>query len=247
MRGKYAVPASPTELADPLSVIDQCGWLKDSIRGRRLLCLGAGGGRHSALFAKLGAKVTVLDISGELLQLDRKMASELHLDITTVEGSIDDLSALPSNFFEVVLQPVSSCYVPSVRKVFQEVARVITPGGLYVSQHKQPASLQSSALLVGNHYSMQEKYKAGLPLPVLTTSLHHREAGMVEFLHTLEELIGGICQSGFVVEDLAEPRHADETAGTGTPGHRAIFLPPFVKIKARRVGAFPSGSPIIIG
>jgi SAM-dependent methyltransferase len=244
--GKYAVPASTTELADPLSVIDQCGWLKNSIAGSQLLCLGAGGGRHGALFAKLGAKVTVVDISGELLDLDRMVARKLNLDITCVETSMDNLSTLPNSHYDVVLQPVSSCYVPRVRKVFQEVARVIKPGGLFVSQHKQPCSLQASAFPLGNHYAIQERYVSGTPLPVVSTSLHHREAGMAEYLHTWEELIGGLCQSGFVIEDLAEPRHANESAENGTSGHRAIYLPPFVKIKARRLASGENPGSIII-
>jgi len=52
----------------------------------------------------------------------------------------------------------------------------------------------------------------------------------------LEELIGGMCRAGFVIEDLVEPLHADAEAERGTFGHRSQFVAPYLRIKARRVG-----------
>jgi hypothetical protein len=62
----------------------------------------------------------------------------------------------------------------------------------------------------------------------------HRENGTVEFLHRWDELIGGLCRSGFVIEDLVEPRHGRPQAEPGSFAHRSFYLPPFVTIKARR-------------
>ena len=38
------------------------------LAGLRVLCLAAGGGWHGPLFASLGAEVTVVDISGEMIE-----------------------------------------------------------------------------------------------------------------------------------------------------------------------------------
>jgi hypothetical protein len=70
-------------------------------------------------------------------------------------------------------------------------------------------------------------------LPSVTGSVH-REAGSVEFLHRWEELIGGLCRNGFVIEDLVEPKHANPQAEAGTWGHRSCYLTPYVTLKARR-------------
>lgn len=236
----YATPATSREFEDPLAVVDQCNWL-GNVRGRRLLCLAAGGGRHSALFAAAGAVVTVVDISPRLLELDREVARARSLSVTTIETSMEDLSMLGEAGFEIVVQPVSSCYVPDVRRVYQQVARVTVPDGIYVSQHKQPAALQAGAVPSGNGYLMNQPYDGKAPLPKVGSNFLHREAGAVEFLHRWEDLIGGLCQAGFVIEDLAEPRHADPKAEPGTAGHRACYLPPFVKIKARRIGGRKGG------
>ncbi len=73
-------PARDEDFADPLGTVDPLGWLGGDIRGKRLLCLAAGGGRHSALYAAAGADVTVLDISAEMLARDRAVATERRLN-----------------------------------------------------------------------------------------------------------------------------------------------------------------------
>ncbi len=89
--------------------------------------------------------VTVVDISPAMLELDRAVARERKLSIRPIQTSMDQLEMLTSNQFDLVIHPVSSCYLPDVRRVFAEVARVLRDGGLYVSQHKSPVSLQASS------------------------------------------------------------------------------------------------------
>src|SRR5207249_2916543 len=119
---RHTLPATAQELEHPLAVVDQCGWLGD-VHGKRLLCLAAGGGRHSALLAKAGAIVTVVDLSPKMLALDKEMAEKLGFKIRVVEASMDDLSALADASFDLVVQPVSTCYVPDVLAVYCQVAR----------------------------------------------------------------------------------------------------------------------------
>jgi SAM-dependent methyltransferase len=149
----------------------------------------------------------------------------------------------PAGAFEVVLQPVSTCYVADVAPVFREVARVLRDGGLYISQHKQPASLQAETLPGPKGYVITEPANRTEPLtPVLPC--WHREADAIEYLHSWSDIIGGICRAGFVIEDLVEPNgHANPLAEVGSWEHRCAFLPPYAKIKARRVGA---SSPILV-
>ncbi|MGE3409853.1 MAG: class I SAM-dependent methyltransferase [Pirellulales bacterium] len=209
-------------------------WLGD-VRGRRVLCLAAGGGKQSVLFAAAGAVVTVVDISPEMLALDRQVAAERGLNIRVVEASMDDLSALATASFDIVSQPVSTCYVPDVRPVFREVARLLGAGGLYVSQHKQPASLQADIRPSARGYELTEPYYRGGPLPPVVGS-PHREVGTLEFLHRWEEIIGEMCRAGFAIEDLIEPLHADEKSEPGSFKHRGRYVAPYVRIKARRTG-----------
>lgn len=231
---RFAQPVRTEELQNPLAVVDPPNWLGGNIRGQRVLCLAAGGGRQSALYAAAGGIVTVVDISAEMLRLDREVARAHSLSVTTIEGSMDDLSMLGVASFDLVIQPVSTCYVPDIRPVFREVARVMSPQGVYISQHKQPASLQISARPQSGGYAMTEPYYRSGPLPAEQDCLH-RESGTLEYLHRWEEILGGMCRAGFVIEDLLEPFHARSDALPGHFGHRSQFVAPYVRIKARRI------------
>ena len=240
-RQRFTRPASDEDVRRTRESVDGAGWLGDSIVGKRLLCLASGGGRQSAMYAAAGAIVTVVDLSPAQLALDRQVARERGLDINMIEASMDDLSALPPAGFEIVVQPVSTCYVPDILAVYREVARVTTVGGVYISQHKQPISLQADVAPSARGYELIEPYDRQGPLPPVVGSLH-REEGTLEYLHRWAELIGGMCRAGFVIEDLQEPNHAKEAADPGSFGHRSRFVPPYVRIKARRVGPSASGA-----
>jgi SAM-dependent methyltransferase len=220
--------AGPRAFENPLAAIDPCGWIEGGVRGKHVLCLAAGGGKHAPLFATAGAIVTVVDISSGMLARDRAA------NVRTIEASMDHLPMLLPGEFEIVIQPVSTCYVPDIHRVYREIARVTAPGGLYISQHKQPTSLQAEAVFNRDGYLVSDRVDRKEPLPALPTDLGYREAGALEFIHSWEDLLGGLCQSGFVIEDVIEPRHAKPDAPPGSFEHRCAYLPPFVTIKARR-------------
>jgi SAM-dependent methyltransferase len=169
-----------------------------------------------------------------MLALDRAVAAERGFDIRAIETSMDELSMFAPGSFDVVVQPVSTCYVPDVLAVYQQVARITAPGGLYISQHKQPASLQTSVEPSRRGYELTEPYYRTGPLPMVSGSLH-REEGTLEFLHRWEELVGGLCRAGFTIEDLCEPLHARPGAAVGDFAHRSQYVAPYVRIKARRI------------
>lgn len=240
---RLARPARDVDFADPLASVDGPGWLGGNIRGKRLLCLAAGGGRQGPIYAAAGALVSVLDISPAMLEQDREVARLRKLTVQTFEGSMDNLSMFADSSFDIVIHPVSTCYVPDIRKVYSEVARVTRPGGVYISQHKQPTSLQTT-LKPGadGAYRIKTSYYHNTVLPAESQPNLIRESGTQEYLHRWELLLGAMCRSGFQIEDLTEPMHADLSAGPGSFGHRSQFVAPYVRIKARR---FASANPTL--
>ena len=229
-------PASARELQNPLKVVDASGWLEGGIRGWKVLCLAAGGGRHGPLYAAAGGEVTVVDLSSAMLQRDREVAAEHGLHLQTVQTSMDQLDMFADAQFDLVIHPVSSCYLPSVARLFPEVARVTRPQGLYISQHKQPANLQASLDSYTGHYAIEHAYYDRRPVPPASSASLLREPGTQEFVHGWNDLLGGICRSGFMIEDVSEPNHARPDALPGTFGHRCHFIAPYLRIKARRSG-----------
>lgn len=228
-------PVSSDELANPLAILDARGWLGGSIRGWRVLCLAAGGGRQGPLYAAAGADVTVLDISPGMLEKDREAAKRFGMKIRILEGTMQDLRMFAQAEFDLVAHPVSTCYVPDPTNVFVQVAKVLRPQGLYISQHKQPGNLQSSLQARDGKYVVETEIGAAAKPVVAGESSWLREPNTVEYAHSLETLLGGICRAGMIIEDLSEPDHTRPDALPGSMGHRSRFLPPYLRIKARRL------------
>jgi len=234
-KNRFTKPASDEDFNNPLSVVDGCGWLGGNIHGKRVLCLAAGGGRQGPLHAAAGADVTVVDISNSMLVIDREVAAERNLSLQTVLTSMDDLSMFANGSFDIVIQPVSTCYVPDIAPVYLAVARVLRGGGLFISQHKQPASLQASQQPVNGNYVFETPYYTNCPLPSGQPGSLVREPGTQEFLHRWEQIVGWMCRAGFVIEDLVEPVHSKPNAPMGSFAHHSTYTAPYVRIKARRV------------
>jgi SAM-dependent methyltransferase len=208
-----------------------------NLAGLEVLCLAAGGGKHGPLYAAAGARVTVVDLSPAMLELDRRVARERGIDLAIVQGSMDDLAMLGQGRFDVVIHPVSTCYLPDGAAVFAAVAKVTRPGGIYVSQHKSPMSLQASIMTnTAGRYEVLHTLDNREPLPPEPPS-RLREPGTQEFVHSLSTILGGICRAGFVIEDVHEPDHAELGATVGSFAHRAAFIPPYIRVLARRTGA----------
>ncbi len=226
------LPLTPAEIHAALDP-----WLANlELTDRKVLCLAAAGGTHGPLLARAGAHVTVADFSPALLEIDARVARQQNLDLTVVEADLCDLSPLADRTFDIVVQPVSACYIPDLWPMYAEIARVLKPGGLYLSQQKSPASLQAGAWEPAAH-AYRVPYPVvsvqGLP-PTDNPALSQREQNLIEWVHPLNALLGDLCRSGFVIEDFQEPVRADHWAAPESAAHRAAYFPPYLKILARR-------------
>ena len=230
----FSKVATDDECREPLKTLDGRNWLPATVGGLEVLCLAAGGGWQSILYASAGARVTVFDLCPEMLELDAREAARRNLKVRCVEGSMDKLEMFADRSFDIVHQPVSTCYVPDINAVYSEVARVLRDGGLYISQHKQPTSLQIVERDAQDRYIVGVPYYLGGPLPPVGDR-SYREQNAVEFLHKWEDLVGGLARAGLCLEDLREPCRAKPKARPGEIGHRGLYIPPYVRMKARRL------------
>ncbi len=235
-RHVLARPATDKELDDPLRTVDQVGWLSGGIEGWNVLCLAAGGGRHGPLYAAAGGRVTVVDLSPAMLEIDRHVAKQRKLNVRTVETSMDQLGMLADGEFDLVIHPVSTCYLPSLERLFPEIARVTRSGGMYISQHKQPINLQASLVTFTGQYVIEHSYYDGAPVPAATEPSKLREPNTREYAHSWQAILGGMCRSGFHIADVTEPKHSQPDALPGSFGHRCTYIAPYLRLKAIRVG-----------
>ena len=171
-------------------------WFPDPMKGARVLALAGSGGQQAPVLAAAGADVAVLDLSEEQLALDRAVAERDGLELRLEQGDMTDLSHFAEASFDLVVNPCSTCFVDDVRAVWRECARVLRPGGRLM------AGLLNPAFHLFDHDAEGDAaLRARFSLP------RRVEAdGMIEFSHTLTDLIGGQTAAGLKLIDLYEDR-----------------------------------------
>lgn len=180
-------------------------WLKD-IKGKKVLCLAGAGGLQAPLLACAGAEVTVLDISEKMLDKDRKIAEEEHLNITIEKGNMCDLSRFSEGSFDYILNPTSLMYVPNVRTVFKECYRVLKNGGIFIMMAPSPINYLCD-YVCDEHGGY---YKAVNRMPYCSADIDSASS-WVEYGHTMEDYLGGQIESGFVIDGYIECQMEDIT------------------------------------
>lgn len=198
--------------------------------GCRTLCLASGGGQQGPILAAAGADVTVLDNSPQQLDRDRCVAEREGLHIATVEGDMRDLSAFADGSFDLIVHPCSNLFVPDVRPVWREAARVLRTGGVLLAGFSNPASYIFDQELADNgvlrvRHTLPYSDLASLPPDELQHYLDDLQP--LEFSHTLEQQIGGQIDAGFAITGFYEDRW------TGTK--LAEYMPTFIATRATRL------------
>ncbi|WP_134764713.1 class I SAM-dependent methyltransferase [Nocardioides sp. 1609] len=100
----------------------------DGLRGVHLQChLGT----DTISLARLGARMTGLDFSGAALEQARTLAAETGADVDFVESDVYAAAdVLPEGGFDLVFTGIGAlCWIPSVRRWADVVARLLRPGG----------------------------------------------------------------------------------------------------------------------
>lgn len=178
------------------------------VAGRDVLCLAAGGGQQSVVFGLLGAHVTVVDLAEGQLKGDQEAARHYGYEIDTIQGDMRDLSCLGDRSFHLVYGTGMS-YVPEVRQVYSEVARVLRTGGRYRVDFTNPATeFVDCKDWDGKGYRITRPY---------TERIRKRKNGPIEFRHTLSSIFNELLAAGLSIELVQEAPYCKEHA-QATPG-----------------------------
>ncbi len=188
--------------------------------GCDVLCLACGGGQQGPILAAAGADVTVFDNSPNQLRQDRLVAERDGLSIRTVEGDMEDLSVFSDESFDLIVNPVSLCFTPNVRAVWKEAHRVLRPAGIILSGFPNPFSYLFDPVL-----EKQGILQVRFPLPYSELSSiteeertrYYGKDASLEFSHTLEDLIGGQLDAGFVIIGFYEDTFPGELISNYAP------------------------------
>jgi ubiquinone/menaquinone biosynthesis C-methylase UbiE len=184
-------------------------WLGD-VRHKQVLCLASGGGQQGPILAAAGADVTVFDNSDEQLKRDSQVAEAFNLPVKIVQGNMQDLSCFSDQAFDLIIHPVSNCFIDDILPVWKECYRVLrSPGGLLAgfanpllymidweeadqTQHCEIRNSIPYADLLSLSPQMMQRYR--------------EEKKPFEFGHTLSDQIQGQIAAGFLIAGFYEDK-----------------------------------------
>lgn len=99
------------------------------LKGKAAIDIGCGGGLVSEGMAKLGAKVTAIDMAGKALSVAKLHAFESGVEIDYREATAEEMAAKAPGTFDVVTCLEMLEHVPDPKAVVAACATLAKPGG----------------------------------------------------------------------------------------------------------------------
>ena len=234
--------------------INKNGFYTDDLNGKNVLCLACGGGQQSIGFTLLGANVTVVDFSLEQLEKDKLVAQKYGKSIRIIKSDMRDLSFSQDEEFDIVYQPYSINYIPNIDEVFDEVARVIKPNGLYDIMFHNPyihgtwkdgcwvEEWKTEELWQGKGYPIWQPYKDGHPITTIDPNWNFTNSkdekvkikSPQEYRHTMSTIINGLITRGFEILEFKEEMGLNYDSKPGTWEHYKSCAPPWIYIISKK-------------
>lgn len=97
-------------------------------KGQNVLDVGCGTGNFSLKIAQMGCEVTGVDISAEMLKVAKKKSAGIEPKIRFQRMDVYDLK-FPDNCFDGVFSMAAFEFVKEPEKAYNEMYRVLKPGG----------------------------------------------------------------------------------------------------------------------
>jgi SAM-dependent methyltransferase len=170
------------------------------------------------------------------LERDRQAAAHFGLNVETVHGDMRDLSRFSDDTFDLVWQPYSINFVPSVEPVYQGVARVLKPGGIYYMQFANPfiQGLDEEEW-DGQGYPHKRFYIDGEDVTIYFPhwDVTQEDGSTIqldsphEFRHRLSTVLNTMAKNGFIFLHLQEYMLKDENPEPGSWAHFTQIAPPW--------------------
>ncbi len=215
------------------------------VKGKSMLHLQCHFGLDTLSWARMGARVTGVDFSGEAIALARGLSDETGLPGRFIQSNIYDLPKVLDEAFDIVFTSYGVlCWLPDVTGWAQVAARYVREGGTFymVEFHPILDVLSEDGERIENSYfprSQPLSYETQGSYAVASEKVHRA----FEWVHPLSEVITALVSAGLTVEHVHEfPFTVDdywdvfEAQGPGRFGlaGRPNTLPLMYSIRAHR-------------
>lgn len=206
--------------------------LLGDVKGKRLLEIGCGGGQHSILLAKQGARCVGVDLSDEQVKYARRLAEREGVDAEFYQGDAADLSMFDAESFDAAHSAFALHYVDDIDRCYREVFRVVRPGALFVFSFDHPVFRcfdDRSQQFVRPYWTPYMEWDWEYPGIKARMHANYRPMG---------DEIDALRRAGFLIERVIEPKPDDHEALERwlEPAEiaRAQYLPVSIIFVARR-------------
>ncbi len=201
------------------------------VAGRTLVHPQCHFGEDTLSWARLGARVTGLDFSGQAVAAARTLAARCGLTADFVEANVYDASeALGGRRFEIVYTGIGAInWLPDIERWAREMAALTAPGGcLYLAEfHPFSHVFGDDDLTVEYSYFHEEPFDfpaaGAYAADPAATFVHNRS---FEWNHGLGAVVSAIIGAGFELEFLHEHDHTLFARWPFLEGERGSFRMP---------------------
>jgi SAM-dependent methyltransferase len=102
------------------------------LHGKKLLDLGAGLGESSVFFALQGARVTLVDLSPQMVETAVNLGRRYGVELEGIVSGAEDLN-LPSAAYDLIYVANTIHHIQDRASLFEQMSRALKPGGKFFS------------------------------------------------------------------------------------------------------------------
>jgi ubiquinone/menaquinone biosynthesis C-methylase UbiE len=230
------------ELINNPSIFEMIGTVAD----KDILDAGCGEGHNTRKLARMGGRVTGIDISSKMIELASQEESVRPLGIRYRNCSFSSMKMIDDRTFDMVVAFMSFMDGRDYAGAVKEIHRVLRPGGHLVFSITHPCFLTKGITWIKDENGLEHRVSVGnyfMKAPYVDKwkfTLSPESQGLPEFEvpyfpRTLSEYMNELISTGFQLVELREPRPTEEVCRQNPRlekwrQHAAIFL----QVKARK-------------
>jgi 2-polyprenyl-3-methyl-5-hydroxy-6-metoxy-1,4-benzoquinol methylase len=190
-----------------------------NLKDKKVLDAGCGEGYNTRIFARMGARMTGIDISSKMIEHARRLELREPLGIRYETASFTDLSIFRNESFDTAVSTMALMDGPDYEKAVGEIYRVLRSKGDFFFSISHPCFMTEGfgwvtedkeakpTLTVSGYFSKKqwiERWKFSQVPEEIRKDIPM--FAIPRFPRTLSEYINPLVQTGFVLKKLLEPR-----------------------------------------
>lgn len=208
--------------------------LTGNIENKNVLDAGCGEGYLSRMLSGNGAEVTAVDYSTRMLEIAKERTSK-NVSIKYMHGNCEDLHILENNSFDLIISNMVIQDLANYQQAFQEMHRVLKDGGVYIFSILHPCFITPASGWERSengeklHWNVDHYFYEGV-----YEQPFGDEEKMLLFHRTLTSYVSALMKTGFVIENMVEPKPSDEMIEKYPSFKEDLRSPNFLVFKLRK-------------